>query len=295
MAITAAQVKELRERTGAAMMDCKKALVASEGDIEAAAQELRKRGQAKADKKSGRVAAEGVILVKVSDDGKRAMMLEVNSETDFVARDDNFKAFADLVADYALAEQVDSIDTLSQATLTDGETVEEKRKALIAKIGENIQLRRLHQFASEGVLGTYVHGGRIGVVADLTGDKEQVAKDIAMHIAACNPVVVRPEDVSEELVNKEKEVFTAQAEQSGKPAQIVEQMITGRIEKFLGEVSLVGQPFVKDPATKVSQYLKAEGMNVNSFTRFEVGEGIEKQEDNFADEVMAQVRESQGQ
>lgn len=291
MAITAAQVKELRERTGAGMMECKKALVEADGDIEKALEEMRKSGAAKADKKADRVAAEGVVLVKVSDDNKKAAMVEINCETDFVAKDENFKGFADLVVSTALAHNISDTDSLMAAS-TDSGTIDEKRRELIAKIGENIQIRRIEIVSSEGSLGAYVHGGRIGVVVNLSNDKSDLAKDVAMHIAASNPIVVSRDDVPEDVINKEKEIFSAQAAQSGKPAEIIEKMVTGRINKFLDEVSLLGQPFVKDPNTKVGQLLKSEGAEVHAFTRFVVGEGIEKKVDNFVEEVMAQVREN---
>lgn len=292
MAITAAQVKELRERTGAAMMECKKALVEVDGDIEKALEKMRKSGLAKADKKAGRVAAEGAIFIQASADNKKVVILEVNSETDFVARDANFNDFGKAVVAVAMEKEISDIAALLEADI-DGSSVEEQRKLLINKIGENIQLRRLELRQTEGTLGTYVHGGRIGVVVDLNGDNPTLAKDIAMHVAASDPQVVSREDVSQELIEKEKVIFSAQAEKSGKPAEIIEKMVSGRINKFVDEISLVGQPFVKDPNIKVGQLLKSEGASVTSFTRFVVGEGIEKKEDNFAEEVMAQVRDSQ--
>lgn len=290
MAITAAQVKELRERTGAGMMECKKALVETDGDIEKAIEQMRKSGAAKADKKAGRIAAEGVVIVKVSDDNKKAIIVEINSETDFVAKDQNFQTFADLTATTALQNSIGDIDALLEATV-DGATIDEKRKELIAKIGENIQIRRIDLLETTGSLGVYVHGGRIGVLVDLNTDNNELAKDIAMHVAASSPLVVSRDDVSEDIIAKEKEIFAAQAEQSGKPAEIIEKMIGGRINKFLDEVSLLGQPFVKDPNTKVGQLLKSKGSEVTTFIRFAVGEGIEKKEENFVEEVMAQVRD----
>ena len=292
MEISAAQVKSLRETTGAGMMDCKKALVAVNGDIEKAIDEMRRRGIAKADNKSDRVTAEGIIVIDQSDDRKKAVMLEVNSETDFVARDENLKNFTQKVAVFALENNIADLDKLL-ASQIDGVTVEDLRKALIAKIGENIQIRRITLIVTDGVLGTYVHGGRIGVVTELDSHKPELAKDLALHIAASNPIVVNREQVPVELVNKEKEIFSAQARESGKPAEIIEKMIEGRINKFLDEVALVGQPFVKDPNTKVSQLLKAENALVKQFIRFVVGEGIEKKEDNFVEEVMSQVRSKQ--
>lgn len=294
MAITAQMVKELRERSGAGMMECKKALVSCDGDIEAAMDKMRKEGQAKADKKSSRTTAEGMIVSRVSEDKKLAVVVEVNSETDFVSRDDSFKAFAEHVAITALTGEFADVDALSKATVAEtGQTIEEARQALVAKIGENIKVRRLTYVKTDGVVGCYLHGGRIGVLVDLNGDDAGLAKDLAMHIAASRPVVVSQDQVSEELINKEREIFEAQAQESGKPQEIIEKMIGGRINKFLDEVSLHGQAFVKQPDMKVSKVLAEKGASVNSFVRFEVGEGIEKKADNFVEEVMAQVRDSE--
>lgn len=290
MSVTAAMVKELRDRSGAGMMECKKALVAAGGDIEAAMDEMRKSGQAKADKKAGRVAAEGVVLVRTSSDAKRALILEINSETDFVARDDTFTEFANNAADLALEHGFTGVEALSAATLASGQTVEEARQATIAKIGENVKLRRISIVETEGLIGSYVHGGRIGVLVEMKGGDEALARDLAMHVAASGPVVVSRDQVPQELVEKEKEIFTAQAKESGKPDAIIEKMITGRINKFLDEVSLLGQSFIKDPNQKVQALLKEKNAEVISFLRMEVGEGIEKKEDNFVEEVMAQVK-----
>lgn len=290
--ISAKQVGELRERTGAGLMECKKALLAVGGDIDAAIEAMRKSGQAKADKKAGRVAAEGIVVVKSSTDGKTAVVLEINCETDFVARDESFKHFAEAVAAQALATRTTDLIALSALPLAGGQTVEQARQALVAKIGENIQLRRLTLLESTGVVGAYVHGGRIGVLVQLTGGDLALAKDLAMHIAANNPQVVSPNEVSADLITKEREIFAAQAQTSGKPAAIIEKMVEGRINKFLDEVSLLGQPFVKNPDITVAQLLKQANANVVSFVRFEVGEGIEKQTENFADAVMAQIRGS---
>jgi elongation factor Ts len=292
MSITAALVKELRERTGAGMMECKKALVATNGDIEKAVEEMRKAGQAKADKKAGRVAAEGVIVTQVSDDSKSAVMVEINSETDFVARDSNFTEFANHVVASALQTKVESVDELSNIEIEENQTIEQVRQGLVAKIGENIKLRRLVQMSSENVVGQYIHGARIGVLVNLKNGDASLAKDIAMHVAASKPLVVNRDQVPQEVVDKERDIFTAQAQESGKPQEIIEKMIGGRINKFLDEVSLLGQPFVKDPNKKVSQLLKEHGADVVNFIRFEVGEGIEKKDDNFVEEVMAQVREN---
>lgn len=292
MTISASIVKELRERTGAGMMECKKALEGSRGDIELAIENMRKAGQAKADKKAGRVAAEGLVKI-VTKDSHLAAMVEVNSETDFVARSDDFQHFVNAVAETALRQMKEDVSALSKSALKSGDaqTVEQVRQVLVAKLGENITLRRVALYnAQKGFVGTYTHGGRIGVLVNLHGGDESLAKDIAMHIAASKPEVVNPEDLSEERKSKEAEIFSAQAAQSGKPAEIVEKMVAGRIKKFLDEVSLVGQPFVKDPDKKVEDVLKAAGAKVLSFVRFEVGEGIEKEETDFAAEVMAQAQ-----
>ncbi len=289
MAITAALVKELRDRTGAGMMECKKALTEVNGDIEAAVDHLRKTGLAKADKKSGRVAAEGQIMH--AQDANGAVLVEVNSETDFVAKDENFLGFAKQVAAKALASGKSDVEALMGETADQGGTLEEARQALVAKIGENIQVRRAVTTSADGDnIGAYIHGGRIGVLVRLNGGDEALAKDIAMHIAAVKPQFIAEADVDPAVVAKEKEILTAQALDSGKPAEIVEKMIGGRIKKFLKEITLVGQPFVKDPDVSVEKLLADAGAKVVAFERLEVGEGIEKKDENFADEVMAQVR-----
>jgi len=289
MAVTAAQVKELRERTGAGMMECKKALVETHGDMEQAVDQLRKSGLAQADKKAGRVAAEGKIALAIADDGKSAVMVEVNCETDFVAKDENFNNFADGVAANALAQAPADVDALMQ-TRMGNTSVEDARQALVAKIGENIQVRRFERKATDGVLGSYVHGGKIGVLVDLSEGSEDLAKDLAMHVAALNPGFVSEEDVPAEVIAKEKEILVAQAADSGKPADIIEKMVSGRLRKQLSEITLLGQPFVKDGDITVAKLLEQNNAKIVGFTRLAVGEGIEKQESNFADEVMQQVR-----
>jgi elongation factor Ts len=286
MAVTAAQVKELRERTGAGMMECKKALVETDGDMDAAIELMRKSGLAKADKKAGRVAAEGKIA-EAQADGK-AVLVEINSETDFVAKDDNFNNFAGQVAAAALTLGGDDVEALKAADM-DGQSVEEARQALVAKIGENIQVRRMASVETDGVIGSYVHGGRIGVLVELDGGDEELAKDLAMHVAALNPAYATVDDIPAEVVAKEKEILVAQAADSGKPAEIIEKMVEGRLRKFLGEITLVGQPFVKDGDVTVGKLLEQKGATVKGFTRLAVGEGIEKKEENFAEEVMQQV------
>lgn len=280
MAISAALVKELRDRTGLGMMECKRALAAVDGNIEVAIEELRKSGQAKAAKKAGRTAAEGIVVSKVIDGGKAALMLEINSETDFVARDAGFIAFADNALNKAEAENLTDIAALKEA-------LETERQALVQKIGENVDIRRIVKLEG-GVTGSYVHGNkRIAVLVALEGGNEELAKDVAMHVAAVNPQVVNKEDMPAEIVEKEKEIIKAQPDMAGKPENIVEKMIGGRINKFLAENSLVEQPFVKNPEVKVGQLAKDAGAKILNFIRFEVGEGIEKEEVDFAAEVAA--------
>ena len=294
MAITAAQVKELRQRTGCGMMECKKALVEADADMEAAAEALRKSGLAKADKKAGRVAAEGIVVVEVSGDGKAAAMAEVNSETDFVAKKEAFQNFARAVVQRVLNDMPTDMDALLAMPLEEGgETVEEARRSLVASIGENINVRRFVRLdAAAGAMSSYLHGNRIGVLVDVEGGDTDLARDIAMHIAASKPVCVDESGVPQELLDKEKEIFSAQAEASGKPVAIVEKMVSGRIRKFLGEITLLGQPFVKDPDRTVGKLLQATGASVRAFERLELGAGIEKKTENFAEEVMAQVQGS---
>jgi elongation factor Ts len=291
MAITAAQVKDLRERTGAGMMECKKALVEADGDIDLAIENMRKSGAAKADKKAGRIAAEGLVSVQTSDDGKKAAIVEVNCETDFVTKGDDFKNFVAAVAKVALDNQTADIDALLNSTMDGGLSVAATCKNLIAKIGENMNVRRVQLVEnSDGFVANYLHGSRIGVVIAMTGGDEPLARDVAMHIAATNPEAISSDDISADLIEKEKEIFTAQAKESGKSDEIIEKMIGGRIAKFLKEVTLLGQPFVKDPEQTVEKLLKASSAKVISFVRFEVGEGIEKKQENFAEEVMGQVK-----
>ena len=295
MSITASMVKELRERTGAGMMECKKALQETNGDIEAAITAMRKSGQAKAAKRAGKIAAEGGIVIRSSDDNKKSYMIEVNSETDFVARDTNFKEFTNLLAQRAIETGASDVQTLLDASASDGneQTLEQLRQELIVKIGENIQVRRVAHLESKGIVGAYKHGDRIGVIISLDADKPELAKNIAMHIAATNPQAVDADKVSKDVIEKEREIFSAQAKESGKPDNIIEKMITGRVAKFLKEVCLVDQSFVKNPDQTVGALLKAEGVNVLGFVRFEVGEGIEKQTQDFAQEVKAQIQGSE--
>lgn len=292
MAITAALVKELRERTGAGMMECKKALVETNGDIDAAIEAMRKSGQAKAAKKAGRVAADGVVELRIADANGGAVMVEVNSETDFVAKDENFANFAAAVAETALSTGVADETALAAQPLvgqTD-QTVDEARQALIAKIGENVAVRRMHRFdAPEGSIYSYRHGVRIGVLVEMLGGDEALGRDIAMHIAASNPLCVSADEVPSEALEKEREIFKAQALESGKPANIVDKITDGRLRKYLEEVTLLGQAFVKDPDTSIGDLLKARDAAVKRFVRMEVGEGVEKKVENFAEEVKAQA------
>ncbi|MFL2875337.1 MAG: translation elongation factor Ts [Pseudohongiellaceae bacterium] len=286
--ITAGMVKELRERTGLGMMDCKKALSDADGNMEKAIEDLRKASGLKAAKKASRVAAEGVVMTKVAEDGNYGVIIEVNSETDFVARDDNFLSFAE----QALVSSFEASQASVEELLEKG--LEESRQALVQKIGENVNLRRLKRLnfknANQGIVESYVHNNsKIGVLISLKGGDEALAKDVAMHIAAVNPMVVRPEDVPEEILTKESEIFSAQARESGKPEEIVEKMISGRLRKFVAEVSLLEQQFVKDPEIKICDLLKEVGADVVQFVRYEVGEGIEKEEGDFAAEVAAQL------
>lgn len=290
MAITASMVKELRERTGLGMMECKNALVDSDGDIELAIENLRKASGLKASKKAGRTAAEGVVMARVADDGSFGILLEVNSETDFVARDDNFLGFAT-----AVLEKAYSTKQADVAAVMSGE-MEATREALVQKIGENISVRRLAGISpAAGVVGSYVHSNnRIAVLVELKGGSIELARDIAMHVAAVNPQVVNPNQMPADLVEKEKDIIKAQPDMAGKPAEIVEKMVMGRISKFLKESSLTEQPFVKDPEITVGALAKKAGAEVVSFARYEVGEGIEKESTDFAAEVAAQVQASKG-
>jgi elongation factor Ts len=294
MAITAAQVKELRERTGSGMMECKKALVDANGDMDTAIEALRKAGMAKADKKAARVAAEGVIAIELSDDKKTAAMVEVNCETDFVAKKEDFQGFAASIAKRVLADDPADIDALLAMPLNDADssTIEDTRKSLIASIGENISVRRFIRIESSNPMACYSHGVRIGVLVDYSGGDATLGKDLAMHIAAHDPrpVCISEDQVPPELVEGERNIFTAQARESGKPDNIIEKMIEGRIRKFLGEITLLGQSFVKDPDQTVGKLLESADASVMRFERMELGEGIEKKAENFADEVMAQVK-----
>ncbi len=293
MQITAAMVKELRERTGSGMMECKKALQAVDGDMETAIADMRKSGLAKADKKAGRTAAEGLVVIALSDDLKEAAIVEINCETDFVSGGDEFKAFTGAVAQRILKDSPADVAALVELPLEEGgSSIETVRQEMVAKIGENMQVRRFERKSTDGAFGSYSHGIRMGVLVEMDKNDPALIKDIAMHIAASNPVCVSEDQVPEDLLAKEKEIFIAQAKESGKPDNIIEKMIVGRIRKYLAEVTLLGQPFVKDPDQTVEKLLKSKGAMVKSFNRFEVGEGIEKKQENFADEVMAQINAS---
>ena len=275
MAVTAAMVKELRDRTGAGIMECKRALVETNGDIEAAVDHLRKSGLAHANQKASRVAAEGMIALSLSATGKHAVMVEVNCETDFVAKNENFNSFAEAVAANALCEDPADVEALLSTRIGDA-TVEQARQILVTKIGENIQVRRFVHISTDGTIGTYVHGGKIGVLVDLTGGDETLARDLAMHIAALNPKFVADEDVPAEIIAREKDILVAQAKSSGKPAEIIEKMVNGRLRKHLAGITLLGQTFVKNPDLTVGKLMSQNNANVNGFKRLAVGEGIEK-------------------
>jgi elongation factor Ts len=290
--VTSEDIKKLRERSGAGMSDCKKALEATGGDIEAALDQMRKAGQANAAKKEGRIAAEGLILVKIAASQQYAVMIEVNCETDFVSRGVDFKSFVSTILDQALTAKVSDRDALLAMPYAVGaaQSIEEARRELVAKLGENIQVRRLACMETAGVLGTYLHGDRIGVLIDLPKGTAELAKGLAMHIAASKPLVVNGKELGEEVLAREKAIYVAQAQATNKPAEIIEKIVAGQINKFMSEVSLLGQKFVKDPDTLVANILKKENAEVASFVRFELGEGIEKKVTNFAEEVMAAVR-----
>jgi len=292
MAVSAAMVKELRERTGAGMMDCKKALDEAldetQGDMEAAIEFLRVKGMAGADKKAGRVAAEGVIAIAISDNKKKAAIVEVNCETDFVAKGDEFQTFANEIAQIILNKGFTTVEALAEEKMASGKTIDETRRALVAKIGENMQIRRVELVeTSSGEIGSYQHGEKIGVVVAMDNGNETLIRDIAMHVAATKPQAISSAEVDPALLQKEREILTEQAKESGKPMEIIEKMIDGRIRKFLEEITLLGQPFVKDPDQTVEKLLKAQNAMVSRFIRLEVGEGIEKEVLNFADEVAA--------
>ena len=287
--ITAGMVKELRERTGLGMMDCKKALSASDGDMDKAIDDLRKASGLKAAKKASRVAAEGIVLTKIAEDGNYGVIIEVNSETDFAARDENFLDFSQQAIELAYSNNDADVQGILNAGL------EDLRQALVQKVGENINLRRIDRLkfedANQGIVASYVHSNnRIAVLISLQGGDESLARDIAMHVAAVNPMVVRAEDVPEDVLAKESEIYSAQARESGKPEEIIEKMIIGRLRKFVAEISLLEQPFVKDSDKKIVDLLKEAGADVVNFVRYEVGEGIEKEDVDFAEEVAAQVQ-----
>jgi elongation factor Ts len=284
-------VKELRERTGAGMMDCKKALSETNGDMEAAIDLMRTSGAAKAAKKSGRIAAEGLVKVNISDDGKTATILEVNSETDFVTKGETFIGFVESLGALALKTTPANIEEFLKESMENGDSLEKAREDIVAQTGENVAIRRVQTVQTDsGVIGIYKHGERIAVLTLLEGGDEALAKDIAMHIAASKPECISEEDLSADLLEREKAIFVEQARESGKPDNIIEKMIGGRMKKFINEVTLAGQAFVKDPDTTVAALLKSNNATIKSFIRFEVGEGIEKKEENFADEVMAQIK-----
>ena len=288
MSITASMVKELRDRTGAGMMECKKSLVEVNGDIDTAIELLRTSGQAKAEKKASRVAADGRVAIKSNT--SEAVIIEINSETDFVAKDENFINFSDSAANLLLEKDVESIEQLSELVLSDSKTVEEARTELISKVGENISIRRFNKISDSVNLGIYSHGSRIGSIVSLSGGSENLAKDIAMHIAASNPICIDVNGVPSDLIEREKRIYNEQALSSGKPPEIIEKMVQGKMSKYLKEITLLGQSFIKDPDISIENLLKNSNAVVTDFIRYEVGEGIEKKEENFADEVMKQIK-----
>jgi elongation factor Ts len=291
--ITAGMVRELREKTDAPMMECKKALTEAAGDLDKAEEILRVKLGNKASKAAGRVAAEGMVAVYIANDGKVGAIVEVNSETDFVAKNDEFRAFAQALAELVAKRNPSDVAALSQLPIA-GSTVEERRKSLVGKIGENMSVRRFTRHESKGRLASYIHGGsKIGVLVDVVGGDETLAKDIAMHIAASKPLALSREDVSEQVVQKERDIAAAKAAESGKPANIVEKMVEGAVSKFLKDVTLLGQPFVKNDKQTVADLLKSKSASVAAFTLYVVGEGIEKRKDDFAAEVMAQVGQAE--
>ncbi len=292
MKITAGLVKELRARTGVGMMECKRALSEVDGDLDAAVQRLRASGRMKADQKSARAAAEGALALAKSEDGSRAVLVEVNSETDFVAKDDGFLAFAQACADAALASGAETVEELMAQTIADGRALEDERRDLVARLGENVQARRFRCLDAAGAaLGCYLHGQRIGVVVVFSGEPE-LGRDLAMHVAASRPVCVDENDVPKDLLERERSALAAQARESGKPPEIMEKMIAGRLRKYLSEITLLGQPFVRDPDVTVGELLRSRDSSVRDFARLEVGEGIERKQENFAEEVRAQARGS---
>lgn len=289
MAVTASMVKDLRERTGVGMMECKKALVEANGDMDAAAELLRKIGLAQADKKASRIAAEGKVVLASSDDNTEAVLVEINCETDFVAKDENFLDFADRVAGQALKLATTDVEAV-MATEVDGISLETARQNLITKIGENIQVRRAFRMTSNATIGAYIHGGHIGVLVEIEGGDAEVAHDIALHVAALAPAYVDVDDVPADVLEKEKSFLISQAQDSGKPAEIIEKMVEGRMRKHLSTITLLGQDFVKDGDITVAKLLKQKGAKVKGFTRLVVGEGLEKRNENFADEVAQQMK-----
>lgn len=290
MSITATMVKELREKTGSGMMNCKKNLKEANGDMELAIKNMRKAGLAKAGKKAGRAVAEGIIGLKTSDDGKTVVMLEVNSETDFVIKSDDFKKFVDAITAALLTHSIESVERLATMVLASGDTVENARRALVAKVGENILVRRFIKYSNVyGGTACYLHGGKIAVIVELAKPDNTLGKDIAMHIAASNPVYVSADQVKEEVMQKEKDIFTAQALEINTKPKIVEKIIAGRIKKFLSEVTLENQVFIKDDKMTMAQLIQSKNNTVTRFNRFEVGEGMKKEEVNFAKEVMEQA------
>ena len=289
--ITAQMVKELRDRTGAGMMECKKALLDSSGNMDKAVEEMRKAGQAKADKKSSRIAAEGVVTLSISDDNSIANIVEINCETDFVAKDENFLKFVKTISEVSLKNYKGSVDDFNNSKHPSGKTIEEIRLELVSKVGENVKIRRVQNIKNDGnYMGHYMHGTKIGVAVVLQKENKELAKDVCMHIAAMKPRALNANDIPQEDLEKEREIFVAQAKESGKPDDIIQKMVDGKLKKYISEVTLVDQTFVKDNEITISKLLEKHDNSVLSFYRLEVGEGVEKKDENFADEVMAQIK-----
>lgn len=292
--IIASTVKELRDLTGLGMMECKRALVETAGDMKAAEELLRIRSGIKASKASGRIAAEGMIGAHIATDGKSGALVEVNCETDFVSRNEDFGNFAKSLAQLVTTKNITDIEVIKKSALSDGRNTEESRKELVMRLGENISVRRCVRHTTQGRLALYLHGSKIGVIIDYTGGDEALGKDLAMHIAANKPMCVSIEQVPADLLERERLIYTAQAAESGKSADIIEKMVNGRIAKYLAEITLLGQPFVKDPEQTVEKLITKKSARINGFTMFVVGDGIEKKSDDFAVEVMNQISKAKG-
>ena len=292
MKISAIEVKKLRALTNAGMMDCKKALVESQGDFQKAILVLKESGQSKADSKSGRVAAHGIVSIEIEKAQRLALVLEINCETDFAAKDNQFVEFSNQISNLLVNEKIENIDQLLHSQISGFEKVEDYRKSVVAKLGENIAIRRFERIFYQGTLGSYIHGNKIAALVDLDIDDRNLAKDLAMQVAASKPKYIAQTDIPKEIIDEESRILRSQAEQEGKPKEIIEKIVTGKLNKHLNEITLLGQEYIKDPDLNISQLLKKSNATVNLFVRYEVGEGIEHQDKNFADEVKEQVEAS---